>query len=119
MRTILLITGLLAVGALLGRHAGVSRFTSAVHAQDKAPEKAKPPGNAVPVTADNFRRAESDRYFAATVKRAGIGQLSHLRELVAIDKQTVVRLNRDTLYSSGVFDLDAGPVTITLPDAGK
>jgi hypothetical protein len=29
-----------------------------------------------------------------------------------------VRPNRDTLYSMGVFDLDAGPVTITLPDAG-
>jgi para-nitrobenzyl esterase len=28
-------------------------------------------------------------------------------------------MNRDTLYSSGVFDLDAAPVTITLPDAGK
>ena len=28
-------------------------------------------------------------------------------------------LNRDTLYSSGVFDLDAGPVTITMPDAGR
>jgi hypothetical protein len=30
-----------------------------------------------------------------------------------------VRPNRDTLYSLAVFDLDAGPVTITLPDAGK
>ena len=28
-------------------------------------------------------------------------------------------MNRDTLYSYGVFDLDAGPVTITLPDTGK
>ena len=28
-------------------------------------------------------------------------------------------MNRDTLYSSGVFDLDAGPVTVTLPDTGK
>jgi para-nitrobenzyl esterase len=28
-------------------------------------------------------------------------------------------MNRDTLYSAGVFDLDAGPVTITLPDTGK
>ena len=28
-------------------------------------------------------------------------------------------MNRDTLYSSALFDLDAGPVTITLPDAGK
>ncbi len=30
-----------------------------------------------------------------------------------------MRPNRDTLYSMSVFDLDAGPVTITLPDAGK
>jgi hypothetical protein len=28
----------------------------------------------------------------------------------------VIRLNRDTLYSAAVFDLDAGPVTITLPE---
>ena len=41
----------------------------------------------------------------------------HERELADIDKQTVIRLNRDTLYSFGVFDLDAGPVTVTLPDA--
>jgi hypothetical protein len=39
--------------------------------------------------------------------------------MASIDKQDVVRTNRDTLYSSGVFDLDASPVTITLPDAGK
>ena len=36
-----------------------------------------------------------------------------------IDHQIVIRLNRDTLYSSGVFDLDAGPVTIKMPDPGK
>ena len=29
------------------------------------------------------------------------------------------RVDRDTRYASGVFDLDAGPVTITIPDAGK
>jgi hypothetical protein len=34
-------------------------------------------------------------------------------------KQTVIRMNRDTLYSAGVFDLDAGPVTFALPDPGK
>jgi hypothetical protein len=27
--------------------------------------------------------------------------------------------NRDTLYSLLVFDLDAGPVTVTLPNAGQ
>ena len=28
-------------------------------------------------------------------------------------------MNRDTLYSSAVFDLDAGPVTVWLPGAGS
>src|SRR6476659_4658097 len=28
-------------------------------------------------------------------------------------------MNRDTLYGGTIFDLDAGPVTITLPDPGK
>ena len=28
-------------------------------------------------------------------------------------------MNRDTLYSSAVFDLDAGPVTITLPETNQ
>ncbi len=27
-------------------------------------------------------------------------------------------MNLDTLYSAGVFDLDASPVTVVLPDAG-
>jgi hypothetical protein len=31
-----------------------------------------------------------------------------------IDRQNVIRQNRDTLYSAAVFDLDAGPVTITM-----
>lgn len=39
--------------------------------------------------------------------------------MMSIDKQGVIRGNRDTLYSPAVFDLDAGPVTITLPDAGR
>ena len=73
----------------------------------------------VPVTPDNFVRAESDRYLAGVVKDGGIRKLFHRREPAAIDNQTVIRLNRDTLYSSGVFDLDAGPVTITLPDPGN
>jgi hypothetical protein len=73
----------------------------------------------VPVTADNFIRAESHMYFGHVVQQGGLGKFEHHREPMAIDKQTVVRGNRDTLYSSAVFDLDAGPVTITLPDAGK
>ena len=30
-----------------------------------------------------------------------------------------MRPNRDTYYSEAIFDLDAGPVTVTLPDTGK
>jgi hypothetical protein len=72
-----------------------------------------------PVTAENFPRAESDLYFGNVVKDGGFSKFKHNREPAHIDHQTVIRLNRDTLYSSAVFDLDAAPVTITLPDAGK
>jgi hypothetical protein len=68
------------------------------------------------VTMDNFARAESDNYFAGFVKEGGFGKFTHNRELADVKNQTVVRLNRDTLYSFGVFDLDAGPVTVDLPD---
>jgi hypothetical protein len=73
----------------------------------------------VPVTVDNFIRAETDTYFANSVRDGGFGKFHHNRAPFPIDHQSVIRGNRDTLYSSGVFDLDAGPVTITLPDAGK
>ena len=71
------------------------------------------------VTLDTFVRAETDRYFGSTVQRGGFGKFVHIRELMPVDRQTVIRANRDTLYSTAVFDLDAGPVTVTLPDAGK
>ena len=73
---------------------------------------------AIPVSTDNFIRAESDLYFAGIVKNGGFAKFDHTREPAPIDKQTVIRLNRDTLYSAAVFDLDAAPVTITLPAAG-
>ncbi len=76
--------------------------------------------NAVPVTLGNFAQAESDQYFANGVKEAGgVGKFFHNRAPTDIDKQLVIRMNRDTLYSSAIFDLDAGPVTITLPNSGK
>src|SRR5262245_11374687 len=74
----------------------------------------------VPVTVDNFARAETDRYLASNAKEAvGRGKLHPHREPASIDNQTIIRMNRDTLYSSAVFDLAAGPATVTLPDAGK
>jgi hypothetical protein len=80
---------------------------------------ARPLPAAIPVTPDNFPRAESDLYFASAVKGGGLGKFLHRREPTSLDRQTVTRMNRDTLYSGAVFDLDAGPVTITLPDVGR
>jgi len=73
----------------------------------------------VPVTVDNFPRAESDLYMSKGVNEVGLGRFLHIRTPTEIDKQMVIRMNRDTLYSSAVFDLDAGPATITMPDPGK
>jgi hypothetical protein len=69
------------------------------------------------VSPDNFVRAETDQYFA-NISRSGLGEFLHFRDFGPLDDQLVVRQNRDTLYSAAVFDLDAGPVSITLPDAG-
>lgn len=75
--------------------------------------------DAIPVTVENYKRAESDVSLAATVKMDALGKFVHLREPTPLDQQFVIRPNRDTLYSNAVFDLEAGPVTITLPDAGE
>src|SRR5205085_8705248 len=71
----------------------------------------------VPVTPDNFNRAEADIVMAPIAKQGGLGKLIHLRDLYPLDAP-IVRPNRDTLYSLGLVDLDAGPVSVTLPDGG-
>jgi hypothetical protein len=73
----------------------------------------------VPVTVENFIRAESDSYFVKFVNSGQFGKFIHGRELFPAGSRLVIRPNRDTLYSSAVFDLNAGPVTISLPDAGN
>ncbi len=69
------------------------------------------------VTVDNFERAETHRTMRDYVNLGGFGQFHHIRNPVPIDAQAVVRMQVDTLYSFGVFDLTT-PVTITLPDPG-
>lgn len=76
------------------------------------------PNGMVLVSPDNFVRAVSDQEFTNVVNENGFGRFFHMRDLTPIDRQLVVRSNRDTLYSAAVFDLQAGPVTITLPDPG-
>lgn len=73
---------------------------------------------AEPVTIDNFRRAETDHYFQTYVDKGCLGRICSDREAPAVDKQNVIRMNRDTPYSAGIFDLTT-PVTITKPDTGK
>jgi len=53
------------------------------------------------VTRDNFASAETDFHFAQTVRGGGFGRLVHRRDMVPVDRQGVVRMNRDTLYSAG------------------
>lgn len=71
----------------------------------------------VMVTPDNFVRAESDLYMAGQVKDGAFGKFKHTRTPVPLDQQNIIRLNRDTIYSSAILDLDAGPAELTLPES--
>ncbi|OBL15319.1 carboxylesterase [Mycobacterium sp. 1245499.0] len=69
------------------------------------------------VNVDNFVRAETHRMFRDIQADAGsVGTFRHNRTPARIDEQTVIRLNRDTLYSFAIVDL-AEPARLTLPDA--
>jgi hypothetical protein len=74
---------------------------------------------AILVTVENYNRAQTDVNFGGVVKNGGFGKFRNGRELAPPAQQGIVRPNRDTLYSFAIVDLDAGPVTITLPDARK
>ena len=70
------------------------------------------------VNVSNFVRAECD----ATIKRiydmvGGLATWIHLREPTPIDQQKVIRMNRDTLYSTVLLDLSK-PVTVVMPETG-
>ena len=76
--------------------------------------------NSNPVTTANFARAESDRMFNGFVAVAGgLNRLHHSRLPTPLDQQTVIRVNRDTLYSAAVADLEGEPqLTIELTMIG-
>ena len=72
----------------------------------------------VKVSVDNFVRAETARMMANLLAGAGgVNRFHHVRVPTPLDQQTVVRMNRDTLYSFAVVDLAEGAV-VTLPDSG-
>ena len=69
------------------------------------------------VTPETYIRAESDRSFANIQQLAGgINRLFHIRKPTPLDDQTIIRMNRDTLYTAVVVDTANG-ATITLPKA--
>ena len=68
------------------------------------------------VTPESYIRAESDRQFGVIAKMAGgVNRFYHFRRPTPLDKQNVVRMNRDTLYSMGIVDTSKG-ATITVPE---
>jgi len=68
------------------------------------------------VTRDNYCRAETDRtFFNVTRMAGGVNKFFHFRNVTPLDKQTVIRMNKDTLYSAVVVDTSKG-AKLTLPD---
>jgi len=59
----------------------------------------------IKVGVHNFVRAETDRYMNNLIVQGELGKLRHLRQPVDLQKQTIIRMNLDTLYSKGVFDM--------------
>lgn len=71
------------------------------------------------VTPETYIRAESDRQFGVIAKMAGgVNRFYHLRRPTPLDKQNIVRMNRDTLYSMSIVDTSQG-ATITVPELPK
>ena len=70
-----------------------------------------------PVTWDTYVRAQSDTMLKSYADDGAFGKFFHIRQPTPIDAQKVIRMNRDTLYSIGIFDLTT-PLTVTKPDTG-
>ena len=67
------------------------------------------------VTAETFPRAETARQMLRAQAVAGVNSFAHRPQLTPTSDQPVVRMNRDSYYSSAVVDVSKG-ATITLPD---
>lgn len=70
------------------------------------------------VTVDNFLRAAVDNEVQNIMPlTGGVNQFFHFRDMVPIDAQNTIRMNRDTLYSAAYIDISEG-ATITVPELG-
>ena len=83
-----------------------------------AKEATTPIENTVPLTLMEFPTAETHHMMKMGINQLdNFGKWAHIRGFTPIDQQNVVRMNRDTLYSSMVLDLTE-PATIIKPDTG-
>jgi hypothetical protein len=70
---------------------------------------------AVPVNINNYVLAETSGQFARILKMTGgINKLRSFREPTPLNKQSVIRMNRDTLYSFAIVDISKG-AKLTMP----
>lgn len=73
----------------------------------------------ITVNIDNFTRVETDTMIDKMLPIiGGLGVFHHDRELAPLDRQPVIRQNRDTLYSVAITDIADGGATLTIPEVG-
>lgn len=72
-----------------------------------------------PVSFETYSRAETDRSFYNIAQQGGgINRFFKIRNATPLDQQTVVRMNKDTLYAGAIIDTSKG-ATITVPAISK
>lgn len=74
----------------------------------------------VEVTRDNYVEAETSKYFTVTIAKSTEGKVNswrHYRNPPLVEEQPIVRMNRDTIYSTAIIDTAKGAY-ITIPDYG-
>lgn len=71
----------------------------------------------VMVNVDNFVRVETNRNFSVSLgTTGGVNVWDHARQPIPVERQPIIRPNRDTLCSVAVVDISEG-CTFTMPDA--
>tara|TARA_B100001059_G_C17809509_1_gene571377 strand:- start:1016 stop:2047 length:1032 start_codon:yes stop_codon:yes gene_type:complete len=70
------------------------------------------------VNTDNFVKVETSIQFERgynNLLNNNINTIAHFHQPLALDKQNVIRMNRDTLYSNSLIDISKG-ATVTIPE---
>lgn len=103
--------GAVIVGALL---VGCTSDTT------KVPEATEPVAPTI-VTQENFPQAYTSMRFGAIIKKAGgVNKFFEMPVPSSIpEEQFVVRMNRDTFYSTAIVDMSSGNVAVTVPETKK